>query len=240
MIGNHFGCLRANIASQLDLGRSGPRRFNLKSKGAAVAVIRFLFVFMWTLFVGGSALVGALGTLFHPGQGHLLLALLMLAVGFAPLAFTIRRYRSIKSKWEGAYAEMVRVLAAKGAVDYQHWEPNSGIAINRKTKMVGLCQTGRWMIYHYPSIRSWERVSASAGRTPAYTGSVVGQAAALSDAIGSQRRAAGQSGLFVEVADVESPRWHVMMSDPNTQARWVEILRQEVNGSQPEASHVHA
>lgn len=205
-----------------------------------MAVIRMVALVMWTLVFGGMALVGTLGWLFSGGQAHGGYAIFMIVIGFGPLVFTIRRYRSIKSKWTGAYSEMLRVLATGGSIDYQHWQPNSGIAINRKTKMVGLCQTGVWIVYHYSSVRSWERVSATAGRTPAYTGSLVGQAAALSDAVGAARRAAGESGLFVEVADVDHPRWHIMMSDPNVQAKWMEILRQEVNESRAAAAHALA
>ena len=205
-----------------------------------MAVIRMLALIMWTLIFGGMALVGTLGWIFSGGQAHGGYAIFMLVVGFGPLVFTIRRYRGIKSRWEGAYAEMLKSAGIQKGVDYEHWQPNSGIAINRRAKTLSLCETGVWKTYAFADVRNWETISATAGRVPAYTGSLVGQTAALSDVVGANRRAAAESGLFVEVRDVERPRWHVMMADRNLQARWMEILRQEINESRPEGQHVHA
>ena len=43
------------------------------------------------------------------------------------------------------------------------------------------------------------------------------------------KQASANTGLFVLVKDVENPRWRIAMKDEGTQARWMEILRQEVN-----------
>jgi hypothetical protein len=40
--------------------------------------------------------------------------------------------------------------------------------------------------------------------------------------------AAARSGFFVEVRDIDHPRWRIAMKDEAQQARWMEILRQEI------------
>ena len=35
--------------------------------------------------------------------------------------------------------------------------------------------------------------------------------------------------FFVTVRDIDNPKWRIAMSDSNTQARWMEILRQSIN-----------
>ena len=181
-----------------------------------MAVVRMLALIAWTLVVGPMAALEALRWLFSGFQAHGASAVFMLAIGFGPAIFMFRRYRGIKSRWEGSCADMVKTLGRDGGLAHKHIESHTGIAINAKTRFVGLCSNGAWMAYQYSSIRRWETVEAMPGRPAMHT------------------------GLFVEVRDVESPRWQIMMSDPNMQARWMEILRQEINESSPEASRVVA
>jgi hypothetical protein len=44
-----------------------------------------------------------------------------------------------------------------------------------------------------------------------------------------KRDAAANTGFFVTVRDVDNPKWRIEMRDEATQARWMEILRQEIN-----------
>jgi hypothetical protein len=41
--------------------------------------------------------------------------------------------------------------------------------------------------------------------------------------------AAANTGFFVAVRDVDNPIWRVEMTDAGREARWMEILRQEIN-----------
>lgn len=66
---------------------------------------------------------------------------------------------------------------------------------------MGLLADGFWKIYLFSDVREWET-----------------------------RNGLGKnSGLYVSVKDVDHPKWRIEMKDDGIQARWMEILRQEIN-----------
>jgi len=52
--------------------------------------------------------------------------------------------------------------------------------------------------------------------------------AALGANVRAERAAAANTGLFVTVKDVENPKWRIEMRDDGIQARWMEILTQDL------------
>lgn len=90
---------------------------------------------------------------------------------------------------------------------------------------------GRWPRAAAPfaDVREWETRKERAGQ---FVGvGVRGSLAAVGASAQAEREAKANSGLFVTVKDIESPKWRIAMKDEVIQARWMEILRQEVNES---------
>ncbi len=64
-------------------------------------------------------------------------------------------------------------------------------------------------------------------------GNLASATAALGANLAAERDAKARTGLFVEVRDVDRPRWRVAMRNEAMQARWREILDQQINESRP-------
>lgn len=152
-----------------------------------------------------------------------------LAVGWAPLAGLIWFYIHRASARGNAHARMLEAAGVPPGAGWDHAEDGAGIAINRATKSVGLLADGQFRVYPYGQIRSWEARSERAGGVVG-VGVAAGVAAAGANAR-LAREAEANTGLFVQVRDVESPSWRIAMSREEARARWMEILRQEINES---------
>lgn len=128
---------------------------------------------------------------------------------------------------ERLHDEALSAIGVAKGTGFDHAEDGSGIAINPKSKSIVLVGDGGYRTYGYGEIRSWvnqdERPSGVAGY------GVGGSVQAAAHNVRAAREAAANTGLFVEVRDVERPRWRVAMKDRTTRARWMELLRQEIN-----------
>ncbi|WP_426212286.1 DUF4755 domain-containing protein [Massilia sp. TWP1-3-3] len=111
---------------------------------------------------------------------------------------------------------------AKGA-GFDHSEDGTGIAINVKSRAVALVGDGGFKTYGYEQLRSW------VDREERPTGVVVGTVQGAAHNVRASREAAANTGLFVTVKDVERPEWRVAMKDRMARARWMELLRQQIN-----------
>ena len=204
-----------------------------------MAMIKILAVLTWTFFVGGVAAIGFLRMLFTSGHEHFGLSLFMLAIGWAPLTLLIRSNKARKSRWEALHSQMLAAAGvAKGSI-HEHSEAGSAIAVNPQARTVTLMAGDVWKTYAFADVRGWSSNLARAGRY-LVGGSALGGAAALSANASARREAAALSGLFVEVRDIGQPKWRVAMADAQIQARWMEILRQEINESHAVAGHAIA
>ena len=196
--------------------------------------VKFL-VGVWTFFIGGF---GLLFCFFHgPGDGFA--AFCVLLVGMAPLALMIWAGQARKARWARARADMLEA-AGVGPGDFHHGEDDSGIALNRSARAVTLLDAGQWKTYPFDDVRGWKAYLARPGQVGAIGGNLGSAVAAMSAEANMKRDAAADTGLFVEVRDIERPRWRVAMKDERTQARWVELLRQEINEGRAEARPAHA
>jgi len=123
------------------------------------------------------------------------------------------------------------MLAAFGVVEgagFDHFEDGTGIAINPKAKMVAIMARGGYQAYEYSQVRSWVVQEERAGAGVVGFG-LAGATTAAAHNVRMAREAAANTGLFLVVKDLDNPEWRVAMSDKKTRARWMELLRQEIN-----------
>jgi hypothetical protein len=127
--------------------------------------------------------------------------LLILLVAAAPCALLAWLSVSGSLKRKANYAAMLSEAGVKASSGNVHREGATGIALNKDTKSMGLLADGFWKIYPFSDVREWET-----------------------------RNGLGKNnGLNVLVKDVDHPKWRIEMKDDGIQARWMEILRQEIN-----------
>ncbi len=190
-------------------------------------------IYVWTFFIGGGGIFAMVVASRGDGGG----AFVVLVVGFLPLGLMFWAQQARKARWARVHAGMLAELGI-GPGDYEHCEDDSGIAVNRKARTVTLSVGGRWKTYPFSDVRGWSTNVAKAG---AIIGANLTMAtAALGANLEAEREAKARTGLFVEVRDVDRAKWRVAMKDERQQARWMEILQQEINESRSASALAHA
>lgn len=174
--------------------------------------------FLWT----GAILWGlffCLGSLaFNGGESFL-----VFLVGCAPTGLLVWFLIHRAGKREAAHTEMLQEAGVAQGSGLDHAEADTGIAINKQAKTLTLLISGFFKTYPYTDIREWESIKETPGVV------VGGNLAAVGAEVAMNRRAAANTGFFVTVRDVDNPKWRIAMNDVATQARWMELMRQEVN-----------
>ena len=130
---------------------------------------------------------------------------------------------------------------------FQQLDPQRPCALptySRSTILrVTLLLAGSWKTYSFADVRKWRTTLVRPGQA-GFVGGNLGSAVAAMGAEANMRRdAKAETGLFVEVRDIERASWRVAMKDERTQARWMEILQQEINegaGANAGAGHARA
>jgi hypothetical protein len=181
-------------------------------------------VMVWTFFVGGLAVF----SFFVVGRGGGGAVAVALVFGFLPLALMLWAGQARKAGHARTHSAMLAELGI-GPGDYEHGEDGTGIAVDRKARSVTLMLAGRWKTYPYSDVRGWSTNVAKAGTIVG--GNLAMATAALGANLEAERDAKARTGLFVEVRDVERAKWRIAMKDERQQARWMEILQQEINES---------
>lgn len=173
---------------------------------------------LWGLFWSGALFIESP---FSTKLGIFLMA-------WAPLGlmvwFFIQR-ASTRDKQRGALLAAVGVAPGSG---WDHAEDGTAIALNPGKREVGVQVGQSFQIYSYEKVRRWEAREERPAVVVARFGVANGVAAAGAQAR-LAREAAANTGLFIEVKDVEAPSWRIVMKDQSTRSRWMELLRQEIN-----------
>jgi hypothetical protein len=188
-------------------------------------------VWAWALVVG----VPSLAQVFLGERGAGFLGFLGLLIAFAPLGLRMWARQARKARWAGAHAGMLSEVGI-AAGDYEHGEDDTGIALK-------LLHAGQWRTYPFSDVRGWTTSLVRPGQVGMVGGNLASSVAAMGAEARAKHDAAADTGLFVEVRDVDRPKWRIAMADGREQARWMEILRQEINerhGSAAEAGGVRA
>jgi hypothetical protein len=140
----------------------------------------------------------------------------------------------IKIMKEGSAATKSNPLRDRIAgFNYNHFYENSGIGIDSSAKEIHLISKGEYKVYPFEKIRNWETNIVTGGLTRSAP-SLTSAMAATADNLRQQRENKANTGLFLQVKDVDHPKWHIEFPVKDIQRqleRWMEILRQEVNES---------
>lgn len=107
------------------------------------------------------------------------------------------------SKRETAHKAMLQEAGVAPGNGFDHTEKGTSIAVNKQDKTLSLLIGGVHKTYPYTAIREWQAPGTDLNKP----------------------------SFIVTVRDVDTPKWFISMSDKPTQARWMEILRQEINES---------
>lgn len=177
------------------------------------ATIFVLWGLFFSIFIPAMRGLGALG---------------MFAFAWMPtgaLVWFVLRRAGQREKLHRAMLDSAGVAQGTG---FDHAEDGTGIALNRSKRELALLADGEWRTYGYEQIREWAIQSQQAGTVVAGFGVVNGISAAGASAR-MAREAKANTGLFLTVKDLERPQWRVAMKEPMVRARWMELLRQEIN-----------
>jgi len=125
------------------------------------------------------------------------------------------------------------MLAAAGLQDgqgYTFFFGDSGIVLNPATKCVTVAEKWRMKTYPFSDIRSWKASKVHAGPTHVTAfGGASGAAQNVGNALRAKAHADSLSHFVLVVKDIDAPEWKIRMIREKDQARWMEILQQEIN-----------
>lgn len=186
-------------------------------KGARMWLIGIILA-LWALFAT-IGVVGAKGFMDTVG-------IAMLAYG--PLAF-FAWYRVNRAlAGEKLRDDMLAALGVTRGAGYDHFEDGTGIAVNPEARMVAVMARGGYKAYEFSQVRSWSVREERPGGAAVGLG-LAGVTTAAAHNVRMAREAAANTGLFLLVKDLDNPEWRVAMGDRMMRARWMELLRQELN-----------
>lgn len=150
-----------------------------------------------------------------------------LAVGWGPTGLLVWYVFNRASNRENAHAQMLAAAGVPAGSGVDHAEDGTGIAINKAARTLTLLINGFNKTYPYADVREWESRKERAGQVVGV--GLQGGLAAMGANARAERDASANTGFFITVRDVENPQWRIAMKDQAIQARWMEILRQELN-----------
>ncbi|WP_426195766.1 DUF4755 domain-containing protein [Massilia sp. DWR3-1-1] len=126
------------------------------------------------------------------------------------------------------------VQAVIAPLQYQSFYKNTAIGIDPAQRIVHLYQNKQYRAYAFSDIRSWNTNIQTGGKFIGGGGDL-GTALAMTSAnIRASKANAANTGLFIEVRDIDFPTWKIDFPEKGMQqshARWMEILRQHINES---------
>lgn len=176
---------------------------------------------MWT----GAIVGGLVAGLFVMEMTRI--GFLAVLVGLAPTGLLIWHLINRSGGRESAHQAMLQEAGIAQGSGFDHAEDGTGIALNKQAKTLTLQIDGFRKTYPLSDVREWETIKESAGS--AIGVGAAGGLAAMGANARMKRDAATNTGFFVSVRDVDNPKWRIAMKDEEMQARWMELMRQEIN-----------
>ena len=180
--------------------------------------------FFATIFV----IWGLIFSMFVPFAGGGLPALGVFLFAWMPTGLLVWFVLHRAGKRQALHLEMLAAAGVAPGTGFDHSEDGTGIALNRSERVLVLLADGAFKSYDYEQIRNWAIQEERPGTVVPAFGVANGIAAAGASAR-MAREAKANTGLFLEVKDLERPQWRVAMKEKMVRARWMELLRQEVN-----------
>ena len=149
---------------------------------------------------------------------------IVLALGAAVVIFIMIAKAKAGNEWE---EQLNKTLTGFQEAQYKHIDSSSktAIAVNTQLQKVCLVQDSRSKSYAFNEIRNWETNLETAGQI---YGAGVNVAIANMKSLSAAKR---NTGLFLQVKDIDQPVWQIMFPDDTKAnlAKWMEILRQTLN-----------
>lgn len=178
---------------------------------------------------GIAIMIFGLGSILFGGNGGSFFGVLLFVVGFFVLKNAVTQ--NFKPKNEKKISELPEILEA----DYKHIYKASAIALNKNKKTLFLAVGDVKKSYSFVDVRKWSYEILTGGQI---IGGSLNVANGLHSAIVNTRTRKEnieKSGLFIEVRDIEYPKWQIRFEDDKNMEsqllRWMEILRQNINES---------
>lgn len=151
-------------------------------------------------------------------------------VAFFLIFFWVRAKQDV-SIGAGKAHSLLELVGATQEGDgvYSYGRKDGSVAINSGTKKLAVMVGKYSKVYDFADVRGWKTSIETPGRI--YGGpSVAGVLSTSGSNSRMRREAIENTGLFIEVKDIDHPVWRIPMFDKKQQQRWMEILRQVVNG----------
>jgi hypothetical protein len=168
------------------------------------------------IYLAGGGVVTAIGGPFFTG------------IGTAALIFgVVNLLRALFQATTASPNENIALDICKD-LPYQSFHGDTGIGLDPEKKELHLYAKPTFKTYKFDEVRRWETNIQTGGQV---FGTGLALAAANVSTIKSNLK---NSGLFIEVRDIDNPRWKISF-DPRKMEkelpRWMEILRQHINES---------
>lgn len=177
---------------------------------------------VWAL----TFLLWAMGLIF--GANSYFMGLIFLVVAMLPIILLVKISIKKAADTASAYEAMLKAAGVARGSGVDHSEAETGIAINKTAQTLTLLKDGSHKTYLYTDVRKWESRKERPGQFVG-GGNLSSIAMVMTAEANAKREASANTGLFVTVRDVDNPVWRIAMKDEGQQARWMEILEQELN-----------
>lgn len=172
-------------------------------------------------------------------SGHIFTGLILGALAYGCFQLIKVIVKKDKAKTDNL-KDVVSNLCGGSMPRFSHFEKVTGIALNEsKNEVVLVNEKGVAKSYPYTSIRDWsvkEEVAGKAGQMVVTGGGLAGGAQnagfamqAASQNAQMRREAEQNTGLFINVKDIDHPKWRISMQQKADRSRWFEILTQAIN-----------
>ncbi len=165
-------------------------------------------------------------------RGKLFSALLYIGVGASIIYVNYKKLNS-KAKEKQAEEDFLSVPIVAEA-EYKHVFSNTAIALNTKQRKVILASGEAMKSYDFSQIKSWKYEMYESG--PTLGTGADGLSQAIRVAAEGMKYNNANSGIFIQVKDIEFPEWRIAFNFADTKKparkemlKWMEIFDQFVN-----------
>ena len=158
----------------------------------------------------GAALLPVFQPIFHLID-YIALAILI----FGVVKFSDSRNQDSSSNKDKAFSDGYK---------YSFSNSGTGIALSPEQKIIKLKDKRNVKEYPFSDVRKWSTNISTGGQ-------VMGSGHYIGHNIAVNRKNKIESGLFIQVKDIDNPEWRVAMLNKKEQSRWMEILQQTLNES---------
>ncbi|WP_312260008.1 DUF4755 domain-containing protein [Limnohabitans sp.] len=118
---------------------------------------------------------------------------------------------------------------------YLHHYKRTAIAVDPKQQKLHLYADENGKTYDFSDVREWKYAYLTGGQILGAAPNLASAAQTIGANNHNHRNNVNGSGLFIEVRDIDHPKWHIQFQYNKHMEkellRWMEILRQSINES---------